>query len=69
MEINCCHKPLSIANNIAENIHAQIFKHIYLYYLMYMIILPTCLNIHHVHAWGILFPGNGIMDFCKPPYG
>ena len=39
-------------------------------------ILPTCMSVHHLHAWSLWrpeedarYPANGVIDRSKPPCG
>lgn len=45
------------------------FLKTYLFYLIYMSVSPSCMYMHHMHAWyperseeGFEFPGTGVMD-------
>lgn len=38
-------------------------------------ILPTCMSVHHLHAWSLWrpeedarYPANGVIDGCVVPY-
>lgn len=55
------------------SIIAVAFLKIYLFCLMFVSVLPACMDAHHVHAWwprrseqGIEFPGSRVIDGCMP---